>query len=101
VNPDTIEAQIDGAVGMALTAATKDEITVNGGQIVQSNFDDYRLFTISDLPHCEVHIMKTDNPVGGIGEPALPPTTPAVCNAIFAASGVRIRSLPFSPMAVQ
>ncbi len=101
VNPDTIEAQIDGAVGMALGAAMKDQITVQGGRVVQSNFDDYRIFTIRDLPRCEVHIMETDNPVGGIGEPALPPTTPAVCNAIFAASGIRIRSLPFDPRAIR
>ena len=101
VNPDTIEAQIDGAVGMALGAAMKDEITVKDGQVVQSNFDDYRIFTIADLPKTEVHIMETDNPVGGIGEPALPPTTPAVCNAIFAASGVRIRTLPFNPNAIR
>ena len=97
VNPDTIEAQVEGAVAMALGAAMKDEITVKDGRVVQSNFDDYRLFTIKDLPKCEVHIMETDNPVGGIGEPPLPPATPAVCNAIFAASGVRIRKLPFNP----
>ena len=101
VNPDTIEAQIDGAVGMALGAAMKDQITIKGGRVVQANFDDYRIFTIADLPRSEVHIMETDNPVGGIGEPALPPTAPAVCNAIFAASGVRIRTLPFDPRAIR
>lgn len=101
VNPDTIEAQIDGAVGMALGAAMKDQITIKGGQVAQSNFDDYRIFTLADLPRSEVHIMETDNPVGGIGEPALPPTAPAVCNAIFAASGVRIRTLPFDPKAIR
>ncbi len=97
VNPDTIKSQIESAVAMALSAALKDEITVQDGQIVQSNFDDYRIFTMRDMPKVEVHIMESDEPIGGIGEPALPPTAPAVCNAIFAASGIRIRRLPIRP----
>jgi len=97
VNPDTIEAQLESAVVYALSAALKDEITVERGRVQQSNFDDYRILQIDEMPKVEVHIVPSTEPVGGIGEPGLPPVSPAVCNAIFAATGKRIRKLPIRP----
>jgi CO/xanthine dehydrogenase Mo-binding subunit len=97
VNPNTVEAQIQGAVVLALGAAIKGEITVANGGIVQSNFDDYPLLEIGEMPKVEAHIIPSEEPIGGIGEPPLPPTTAAVTNAIFAATGIRIRKLPFGP----
>jgi isoquinoline 1-oxidoreductase beta subunit len=95
VNPDGVVAQMEGAVAFALTAALRGEITVNGGRVMQNNFDDYPLLTMAEMPEVEVHIMPSDQPPGGVGEPGVPPLAPAVGNAIFAATGKRLRSLPF------
>ncbi len=94
VNPDGIEAQMDSGVAFGLSAAMKDEITIENGGVKQSNFDDYRMMMIDDMPKVEVHIVESDEDIGGIGEPGVPPIAPAVCNAIFAATGKRIRRLP-------
>lgn len=96
VNPDTVEAQVQGAAVMALTAATKSGITFENGQTVQSNYHNNQLIRINEMPKVEVHILANGGPrIKGVGEPGLPPFAPALCNAIFAATGKRIRRLPF------
>jgi isoquinoline 1-oxidoreductase beta subunit len=97
VNPDTLEAQVEGGIVYSLSSVLKDEITVEKGRVVQGNYDDYRILTIEDMPKVEVHIIPSTESVGGIGEPGLPPVAPALCNAIFAATGKRIRRLPIKP----
>ncbi len=94
VNPDTIEAQMEGCVALALGAALKHEITVKDGHIVQGNFDDYPLLTMEEMPEVEVHLVRNNEDPGGVGEPGLPPLAPAVGNAIFDACGVRVRRMP-------
>ena len=94
VAPNTLEAQVEGAVALALTAALKDEITLENGSIKQSNFHEYRLMGIDEMPKVTVHIVNSYEQLGGIGEPPLPPVAPAVCNAIFALTGKRVRRLP-------
>lgn len=96
VNPDTVEAQVQGAAVMALTAAVKNGITFEKGQTVQSNYHNNQLIRISEMPKVEVHILANGGPrIKGVGEPGLPPFAPALCNAIYAATGKRIRRLPF------
>ena len=97
VNPKTIEAQIEGAIAYGLSAAIKDEITIERGRVKQANFDDYRIVRIDDMPNVEVHIVPSTESMGGIGEPGLPPIAPAVCNAIFELTGKRVRRLPIRP----
>ncbi|GAB3689601.1 xanthine dehydrogenase family protein molybdopterin-binding subunit [Spirosoma flavus] len=96
VNPDTVKAQVEGAIAMALTAATKDGITFENGQAKQANFDANRMLRINEMPKVEVHILAEGGPtIKGVGEPGLPPLAPALANAVFAATGKRIRRLPF------
>ncbi len=96
VNPDTVKAQVEGAATMALTAAIKSGITFEKGQTVQTNFHNNQLVRIHEMPAVEVHILADGGPnIKGVGEPGLPPFAPALCNAIFAATGKRIRRLPF------
>jgi isoquinoline 1-oxidoreductase subunit beta len=94
VNPLTIKAQMESAIAFGLTAALKGEITIAKGLVVQSNFDDYPLLTIDEMPNVEVHIIPSTEAVGGIGETGLPPVAPAVVNAVSVATGKRIRQLP-------
>jgi isoquinoline 1-oxidoreductase beta subunit len=97
VNPDNVEAQIQGGIIYGLTAALKGAITLEKGQVTQSNFHDYQMLRMRDVPVIEVYIVpSTENP-GGIGEPGTPPIAPAVTNAIFAATGRRVRRLPIEP----
>ncbi|QJW92127.1 xanthine dehydrogenase family protein molybdopterin-binding subunit [Spirosoma taeanense] len=96
VNPDNVKAQIEGSVAMAITAATKDGITFENGRAKQSNFDSNRMLRINEMPVVEVHILAEGGPtIKGVGEPGLPPLAPALANAVFAATGKRIRRLPF------
>ncbi|MEH6405243.1 MAG: xanthine dehydrogenase family protein molybdopterin-binding subunit [Sneathiella sp.] len=96
VNPDVIKAQMEGGIGYGLGAAMRNEITFTDGVVDQSNFPDYEPIRMSDFPEIDVHIVQSDENPTGVGEPGLPPIAPAVANAIFAASGKRITSLPFS-----
>lgn len=96
VNPDNVKAQVEGAVVMALTAATKEGITFENGMSKQTNFHNSPILRINEMPPVEVLILAEGGPViKGVGEPGLPPFAPALCNAIFAATGKRIRRLPF------
>src|SRR5437867_1722240 len=94
VNPDTVRAQMEGAVVFGLTAALHGEITLENGRVKQRNFHDYPLLRMNEMPAVEAHIVPNDDKMGGVGEPGVPPVAPAVCNAIFAATGKRIRRLP-------
>jgi isoquinoline 1-oxidoreductase beta subunit len=95
VNPLNLEAQTHGGIIDGLSAALFGEITIDGGRTVQSNFEDYPLLRNRDAPEVEVHIVPSQQPPTGFGEIALPPIAPAVANAIWAATGRRIRRLPF------
>jgi len=94
VNPLSIEMQTEGAIVYALTAALYGEITIKGGAAEQANFDTYRMLRIDGVPKVETVIVPSGDFWGGVGEPPVPPLAPALGNAIFAATGKRIRSLP-------
>jgi isoquinoline 1-oxidoreductase beta subunit len=94
VNPLSIEMQVQGCVVYALTAALNGEITISGGAAEQSNFHDCEMLRIADVPHVETVIVPSGGFWGGVGEPPVPPLAPALCNAIFAATGKRVRDLP-------
>ncbi|MDY7802271.1 xanthine dehydrogenase family protein molybdopterin-binding subunit [Burkholderia stagnalis] len=94
VNPDTIEAQVQGGIIFGITGALYGEITIENGRVAQSNFTDYRMLRIDETPPIDVHIVKSAEAPGGIGEPGTAATAAALSNAIFAASGKRLRKLP-------
>lgn len=96
VYPDAITAQMEGAIVMALSVAFKEKISFENGGVTTLNYDDYPLLTMSEVPDVEVHIAQSRHPIGGIGEPGIPAVAPAVANAIFQATGVRLRDLPFN-----
>jgi len=96
VNPDQVHAQVESAVIFGLTAALKGKITIRDGAVEQSNFHDYPLLRMNEIPVVEVHIVPSANSPTGIGEPGTPPIAPAVANAVFAATGARLRSLPLN-----
>ncbi len=94
VNPDTIRAQMEGGIVFGLTAALYGKITFENGRVQQTNFHDYPVLRMNEMPVVEVHIVASTDKMGGVGEPGTPPIAPAVTNAIFAATGKRIRRLP-------
>ncbi len=101
VNPDTIRAQIEGAIIFGITAALYGEITLKDGRVEQANFDTYQMLRINDAPAIEVHIVQSSEPPGGLGEPGTSAIVPAVTNAIFAVTGKRLRKLPIDTTALK
>jgi isoquinoline 1-oxidoreductase beta subunit len=95
VNPEIIRRQIEGSIVYGLTAALYGKITFKDGRVEQGNFHDYPMLRMNEMPQVEVHILPSTEGPGGIGEPGTPPIAPAVANAIFAATGKRLRALPF------
>lgn len=96
VNPDTIKAQMESGITFGLSAALYGAITFKDGRVEQGNFDDYPLVRMEAMPKVEVHIIDSSEPPGGVGEPGVPPVAPALANALFAATGARLRSLPMT-----
>jgi isoquinoline 1-oxidoreductase beta subunit len=94
INPDTVQAQMESGIVYGLSAALYGEITIDKGRTVEGNFDTYQVVRMNEMPVVETHIVTRGDPLGGIGEPGTPPIAPAVCNAIFALTGKRIRKLP-------
>jgi isoquinoline 1-oxidoreductase beta subunit len=94
VNPDTVIAQLQGGLVFGLTAALYGKIDIHKGRVQQSNFHDYRVLRINETPKIEVHLVKSGEPPGGIGEAGTTAAPPALVNALFAATGVRLRRLP-------
>jgi isoquinoline 1-oxidoreductase beta subunit len=95
VNPNGVRSQTEGAIVFGLSAALKGEITIKNGAAEQTNFDGYDLVRMPEAPAIEVHIVESGAELGGMGEPGVPPIAPAVANAVFAATGIRLRKLPF------
>jgi len=94
INPDIVKAQMEGGIIFGLTAALKTEITLGKGRVQQRNFHDYPMLRMFESPEIEVHIVPSTEPPTGVGEPGVPPVAAAVANAIFAATGKRVRRLP-------
>ena len=97
VNPETVEAQIEGSIIFGLTAAMYGEITVDKGRVQQTNFNTYKMVRMNEAPTVAITLVASTEKPGGIGEPATALIGPAVANAIFAANGKRLRKMPFTP----
>jgi len=98
VNPDIVRAQVESSVVYGLTAALYGQITVDKGRVVQSNFHDYPLLRMREMPVVEVHLVPSTEKPTGIGEPATPPIAPAVGNALYALTKQRVRRLPIGAL---
>ncbi len=96
VNPDNVRAQIEGGVGFGLGAVLKSRLTLDGGRVVEGNFDGYEVLRIDEMPQVEVHILPSTGKPTGVGEPGVPPIGPAVANAWHQATRKRVRVLPFN-----
>jgi len=94
VNPDTVQAQIQSGIIFGATAALHGEITLKNGRVEQTNFDTYQVLRMNEAPAIEVHIVKSTEPPGGMGETGTSAIVPAIANAIFAATGKRLRKMP-------
>jgi isoquinoline 1-oxidoreductase beta subunit len=96
VNPRIVESQLESGIVYGLSAALWGDVTLQGGRVRQTNFNDYRVLRLNELPELDIHIIPSSGMPAGIGETGVPPVAPAVCNAIFAATGRRLRSLPIN-----
>ena len=96
INPDIIRAQIDGGIMFGLSAALHGKITITEGHPDQHSFDTYQVLRMSEAPAVDVHILPSEHPPTGVGEPGVPPIAPAVANAVFKLTGIRVRDLPFT-----
>jgi isoquinoline 1-oxidoreductase beta subunit len=96
VNPRIVESQLESGIVYGLTAALWGDVTLRGGRVQQRNFNDYRVLRLNEMPSLDVHVVTSDAPPGGVGEVAVPPVAPSICNAIFAATGKRLRKLPIA-----
>ena len=96
INPDTVEAQMEGAIMFGLSAALHGRMHFSEGRVTSQNFDAYPLLRMKDAPHVETHIVTRGDPLGGVGEPGTPPIAPAVCNALLALTGKPVRRLPIA-----
>jgi isoquinoline 1-oxidoreductase beta subunit len=94
VNPNTVQAQVQGAIIFGITAALYGEITVKDGRVEQTNFDTYQMLRMNETPAIDVHIVQSSEPPGGMGEPGTSAIVPAIANAVFAATGKRLRKMP-------
>jgi CO/xanthine dehydrogenase Mo-binding subunit len=94
VNPDTVKAQMESGIVFGIGGALWGEVTLKNGRVEQSNFNNYRVVRMNEAPPIEVHLVRNNEPLGGIGEPATAATAAALANAIFAATGKRLRKLP-------
>ena len=101
INPAIITAQMEGGITMGLSAALKEGIELESGGVASSNFHNYELLRMHEAPDIEVHIIRSKEKLGGIGEPGVPPIAPAVANAVFNATGIRLRRLPMKPETVK
>ena len=97
VNPDTVQAQIQSGIIFGATAALHGEITLKNGRVEQTNFDSYQMLRMNEAPAIEVYIIQSSEPPGGMGEAGTSAVVPAVTNAIYAATGKRLRKLPIDP----
>jgi isoquinoline 1-oxidoreductase beta subunit len=95
VNTDSAAAQVEGGIIFGLSAALVGEITIAEGGVVQKNFRDYQMIRLADAPQIKVEFIRSGAKTGGLGEPCVPPVAAAVANAVFAATGIRVRDLPF------
>jgi len=96
INPDGVSAQVESGIVFGLSAGLWQEVTLDKGRVVQSNFGDYRVMRINEMPQVEVFIVPSTDKPGGIGETATSCSTPALTNAVFAATGKRVRRLPIA-----
>ena len=96
VNPKIVESQVTSGIIYGLSAALWGEVTLANGKVRQTNFDNYRVLRLNDTPELEVHLIESSEAPGGIGEPSTAVVAPAVANALFTASGKRVRALPFA-----
>jgi isoquinoline 1-oxidoreductase beta subunit len=96
INPDIVAAQMEGGIAFGLAAALRGAITLSAGKVDQSNFHDYQPLRMADMPRVEVHIVPSNRPPSGVGEAGVPAIAPAIANALYAATGQRVRSLPFA-----
>jgi isoquinoline 1-oxidoreductase beta subunit len=100
INPGPLVEQMESGIILALSTALKEEVQFAKGGATSLNFDSYPILRMSEVPDIEVHMVKSNEKIGGIGEPGVPPLAPAVANAVFNATGVRFRRIPLTPQAV-